>query len=145
MKRYFYESKIARLLLCLSTCTTIALGPLVFCKKSEDAVLQSVKNHETTHAIQWTEVTILSGFVIFLLQVGLGFSGWWYLLVPVVYYIWYVLEWLVKFAILQDWNSAYRSVCFELEAYDSQHDNNYIENRDIITPWMGRLLDTVIG
>ena len=145
MKRYFYESKIARLLLCLSTCTTIALGPLVFCKKSEDVVLQSVKNHETTHAIQWTEVTILSWYVIFLLQVGLGFSAWWYLLAPVAYYVWYVLEWLVKLVILQDSNSAYKSICFEMEAYKNQRDDNYIENRRMVTPWLNEVFHTVIG
>lgn len=145
MKRYFYESKFAEFILRLSYCTTIAIGPLVFSKKPEDRILQAVRNHETIHAIQWTEVTAIACCLIFLLQILFGLSAWWLLLAPVAYYIWYVVEWLVKLAILQDSGTAYKSVCFEMEAYDNQHDCNYIENRRMVTPWLNRILTTIIG
>lgn len=144
MKRYFYDSKVADILLCLSGCSTIAIGPLVFSKRSEDRIAQVDKNHETVHAVQWTEVTAIFGLFIFILQLIFSFSAWWYLIAPVAYYIWYVLEWLVKLVILQDSRSAYKSVSFEMEAYDNQHDCNYVENRRMVTPWLNRVLSTIM-
>lgn len=145
MKRYFYESMIADILLCLSSCSTIAIGPFVFFKRGKDDVFQYSKNHETVHAVQWTEVTAIFGLIIFVMQLVFGFSAWWYLLAPVAYYVWYVLEWLVKLVILQDSNSAYKSICFEMEAYKNQRDDNYIENRRMVTPWLNEVFHTVIG
>lgn len=145
MKRYFYDSRIADILLCLSSCSTIAIGPLVFSRRSCDRIVQADRNHETVHAIQWTEVSAIVALLMFILQLVFGFSSWWYLLVPVAYYVWYATEWLVKLVILQDSNAAYKSVGFEMEAYNNQHDENYVENRRMVTPWLNKVFHTVIG
>lgn len=51
----------------------------------------------------------------------------------VLFYIWYLIEWLVKIAIClfkgKNLNDAYYSISFEQEAYKNQYDLNYIENR----------------
>ena len=36
----------------------------------------------------------------------------------------------------REWNKSYKMVSFEQEAYASEHDNNYIENRHMFTGWL---------
>lgn len=84
-------------------------------------------NHEKIHAGQYREVT----FTCFLAAVLLSVFGlWWTLPVaPLVYYIWYVVEWIVRLAILKDAHAAYRAICFEREAYANETDLEYLSNR----------------
>ena len=91
MKRYYYESIVAKVLLCLSDCSTIAIGPFVFSEIPETVVPQTVRNHETVHVVQWGEVTMIAGFIILCIQTLFGLSIWWILLASIIYYIWYIL------------------------------------------------------
>ena len=136
MKRFYYESKVADIVLAFSGCHTITIGPFVFSKRKESVISQEVKNHETCHSYQWIELACLVGFVVFLLQLILGISAWWYLLAMVIFYIWYGIEFLVRWAMYREWNKSYKMVSFEQEAYASEHDNNYIENRHMFTGWL---------
>lgn len=45
------------------------------------------------------------------------------------FYIWYVLEWLVKLMLYRNTWLAYRRISFEAEAYINQYDENYLKNR----------------
>lgn len=76
MKNIFYNSWVAKTVLCLSKCHTIMLFGFVFSKLKEEEVAQRVKNHECVHARQWFEVTALSGAVILALVLALGISAW---------------------------------------------------------------------
>ena len=49
------------------------------------------------------------------------------LLLP--FYLWYVMEWLVRILILRDADRAYRSISFEQEAYDHERDADYLQQR----------------
>lgn len=128
MKRIFYQSKVAKVLLYFSICSTITIGPFVLSKLSESEMPQYVRNHECTHSRQWIETTVASGFLLFLLVALAGVNAWWLALSAFVFYLWYGLEYLIRLCILRDGNKAYRAVSFEQEAYANEKDANYNEN-----------------
>lgn len=43
------------------------------------------------------------------------------------FYVWYVIEWLIRLII--DRKTAYRSISFEKEAYQNQHNLSYLMDR----------------
>lgn len=128
MKKVFYESKLANMLLCLSSCDTITLGPFVCSKLKEVEMRQQVRNHECTHVRQWIELTVLSGIILLALVLAFGISAWWMLLAGIVFYAWYGVEWSIRLIILLDAKKAYKAVSFEREAYENQYNSNYLEN-----------------
>ena len=128
MKRIYYESRIAEVLLFFSYCETITVGPWVFTKLKESEVPQYVRNHECTHARQWTEMTMLTGLLLLAAVLAWGVSAWWLLAAPLVYYLWYGMEYLVRLCILRDGKRAYRAISFEQEAYGHETDADYNEN-----------------
>ena len=136
MKNVFYDSWVAKSVLCLSKCHTIMLFGFVFSKLKEKEVTQRVRNHECVHARQWFEVTALSGSVLLAIVLVFGISPWWMLLGGGIYYVWYVLEWMCKsvwYSVMMDeWTcdmeTPYQSISFEREARLSERDNNYLEN-----------------
>lgn len=64
-----------------------------------------ILNHEAIHTAQMRE---------------LAFIG---------FYLWYVLEWLVKIAVYRDIHRAYLNVSFEREAYAHESDLSYLAHR----------------
>jgi hypothetical protein len=68
----------------------------------EDAVLV---NHERIHLRQQLELLILPFFV------------------------WYGIDFLVKWLRYRDWNAAYRNIIFEREAYANEKDPDYLKSR----------------
>ena len=136
MKNVFYNSWVAKAVLCLSKCHTIMLFGFVFSKLKEEEVTQRVRNHECVHARQWFEVTALSGSVLLAIVLVFGISPWWMLLSGGIYYVWYVLEWMCKSVwysvMIDEWTcymeTPYQSISFEREARLSERDSNYLEN-----------------
>lgn len=126
MKRYYLNSKLTKLLL-FSAYSTISIGWFVFSKKEE--LTDKTKIHETIHALQWTEITILSILIISLLSCVI--SPFWILISPLIYYIWYILEWLIR--LLK--GDTYRNILFEKEAYKHDNDSNYLHNRELFN-WL---------
>lgn len=47
----------------------------------------------------------------------------------VFFYLWYVLEWLVRLTITHDFLQAYRQISFEQEAYKYQYISDYSKKR----------------
>lgn len=146
MKKVFYDSWVARTVLCLSSCHTIMLFGFVFSKQKEDGMTQATRNHECVHARQWFEVAALSGTLLLVLVLALGISPWWMLLAGIVYYVWYAVEWTCKavaYSVLDDdWDcekrSAYRNVSMEREARFSEKDPHYLENSSYFA-WLKEL------
>ena len=62
-------------------------------------------NHEAIHTAQMKEM----GYIFF--------------------YIWYVIEWLVRLCYYQSGYTAYLNISFEREAYDKEEDLTYLDNR----------------
>lgn len=137
MKKVFYNSFLAKALLCMSICQTITVGPFVFSKLHRWEMPQRVRNHECTHARQWIELTVLTGAILFGLVLSADIPPWWMLASGVIFYLWYGIEYVIRAMIYSVTNddcprgerkSAYRMVSFEQEAYDNETDNNYLEN-----------------
>lgn len=45
------------------------------------------------------------------------------------FFLWYVVEWLLRWAWYGDRMKAYRNISFEREAYRNEGDEKYLENR----------------
>lgn len=45
------------------------------------------------------------------------------------FFLWYVIEFLIRLIIYRDWDKAYKNILFEREAYTHQEDPDYIKIR----------------
>ena len=101
----------------------MTIFPFIFVQ--EDESFNKVdERHEMIHGRQQEEmffIGIVLAAVFFFLD-----CGWWSLLGLLLFYIWYVLEWLIRHFFCSD---AYRNISFEQEAYDNQGFPNYLEDR----------------
>lgn len=133
MRRIFYNSRLAKYLL-WSGYSTVMLFGYVLTKVSEPLSYR-IKQHESIHAEQYGEVTMLSFLVALVLQIIFG-GGWWFVAVPFVYYAIYFLEAAITWAIRlcthgwrEAFDRAYTNSMFEQEARDGEDVVGYIETR----------------
>lgn len=71
-----------------------------------DSVIGSVEiNHESIHTAQMKEMLY------------------------VFFYLWYVIEWLVRLVQYRNAHTAYRNISFECEAYMNQGNMGYLQGR----------------
>ena len=85
--------------------TGITLYPFIFLKKKELKQNEVLINHEKIHLKQQIELGIL------------------------FFYIFYGLEWVVKFIKYRNGFIAYLNLSFEREAYQNEKDMKYLKNR----------------
>lgn len=83
----------------------MALFPFVLVKYDFDKVNTTFINHEKIHLRQQIELLILP------------------------FFIWYVLEFLIRLIQYKNKDLAYRNISFEREAYTKEADMNYLKNR----------------
>ena len=84
----------------------INLFGVLFVRKDIEAPIDKVViNHESIHSQQMKEM----------------------LWIP--FYIWYVIEWLIKVCIYFDTHMAYRRISFEREAYNNEKNLEYLKER----------------
>lgn len=107
----------------------IAILPFIFARKSAKWLKDYVVNHETIHLRQQLEVLIASLIIILAMILIFGISWWWMSASLLVYYAWYVAEWLIRWAVCHDRNLAYKNIAFEQEAYLNEHDMGYLKDR----------------
>lgn len=146
MKKVFYDSWVARMVLYFSKCHTIMLFGFVFSKQKISEMTQATRNHECVHARQWFEVSAVSGTLLLALVLAFGISPWWMLLAGVTYYVWYIIEWWLRsiiYSVLNDEYDCkpmdpYKDICFEREARFSERDPNYLENSNYFA-WIREL------
>ena len=103
---------------------------LLFVKKNTKLTKKNM-NHERIHSRQIIEVIALS---LFPLTIYLHFGGKWFigaLFSLFSYYIWYVIEWVVHLMMGKGKHEAYRSICFENEAYSNDTNFEYLKNRSL--------------
>ena len=84
---------------------------IVFCRKDKGKLPPAIINHEYIHTLQQREM----GYLPFL--------------------IWYPIEWLIRYIRCRDSMKAYRSILFEREAYDNQHNLQYPLQRKHYAWW----------
>lgn len=82
----------------------LTLWPLMFVRKGANVTSITLR-HEQIHAQQQMEMLV----VLFLL--------------------WYVVEWLIKWLYYRNRITAYKNISFEREAYSHQHCINYLDHR----------------
>ena len=90
----------------------MAIFPFVFLKKSyvdriSKETLDRTINHESIHLKQQAE------------------------LLCVFFYIWYFLEYFIRFILIRNSDKAYRNICFEKEAYQNQNNMEYLKTRKL--------------
>lgn len=126
MKKICYNSWIARHFL-FPSYSTITLAAWVCTKfKTKETMPQYVRNHECTHARQWTEMFLLTGALIWFISLFVEISPWLYLVAVLAFYLLYVVEWLIR--LLINGREAYKYVSFEREAQNAQYNETYLEN-----------------
>ena len=88
----------------------LTLYPFIFLKKSwvdkvsEDRLKKTI-NHEKIHIYQQLELLIIP------------------------FYIWYVLEFVLRLFSLSNFDKAYRNISFEREAYGNEKNEEYLTGR----------------
>ncbi|MDD2244620.1 MAG: hypothetical protein VB024_11105 [Dysgonamonadaceae bacterium] len=83
----------------------INLFGIVFARKEFFPLSKKVLYHESIHTCQIKEML----FVFF--------------------YVWYLLEWLIRLFIYKNGITAYRNISFEREAYENDKNKDYLNNR----------------
>lgn len=83
----------------------IALWPFVILRKKELKEDVQMLNHERIHLRQQAELLVL------------------------FFYLWYFIEFLVRWFQFKNRYHAYRNICFEREAYANEKDLNYCKKR----------------
>lgn len=85
----------------------LTIFPFVLLKFQKDKANEVLINHEKIHFRQQLELLILP------------------------FYIWYFLEYILRFIQYRNTNLAYRNICFEREAYINETDLNYLNKRPV--------------
>jgi len=85
--------------------TGISIFPFIFLSTAASKSSRVLINHEKIHLKQQLELLVLP------------------------FYIWYMLEFLIRFAYYQNRERAYRNISFEREAYAKEHDLSYLSCR----------------
>ena len=83
----------------------ITLFPFIVLSQKEDRTNKVLVNHERIHIRQQLEMLVLPIFV------------------------WYFVEYLIRWVALKDRRKAYRNISFEREAYENEKDLNYLKQR----------------
>jgi hypothetical protein len=83
----------------------ITLYPFVILRSTQLSENKELINHEKIHLKQQLELLIIP------------------------FFIWYSIEFLIRLIWLQHWNSAYRSISFEKEAYANEGHLAYLKTR----------------
>lgn len=84
----------------------ITLAPFgIYVRKEKDLTNKILINHEQIHYKQQKEMLYI------------------------LFYIIYLLEWFIRMLILKDSHDAYLNISFEREAYNNEHNPNYLKKR----------------
>lgn len=83
----------------------INLFGIVFARKDQPALDEHIINHESIHTRQMLELGVIG------------------------FYLWYVVEWIIRWIQYKDRYQGYRNIGFEREAYANDNDFSYLEKR----------------
>lgn len=83
----------------------INLFGVVFARKEHPALSRRIINHELIHTRQMLELMVIG------------------------FYVWYVIEWIIKWIIYKNRLEAYRNIGFEREAFDNDSNLDYLKYR----------------
>ena len=84
-------------------------------------------NHEMIHVEQQKEMLMLG--VVLAIALALAGLGWWSLLALPLFFVWYGIEYAIRFIVYRNHYEAYRNISLEQEAYMNQYDYGYTNYR----------------
>lgn len=84
--------------------TAVTIYPFVFVRKGK-VLSDRMVRHEAIHSMQQKEMLLL------------------------LFYVWYVVEWVFRLVMYRNLDKAYRNISFEMEAYANQDEVEYMERR----------------
>lgn len=87
--------------------TAMALFPFIILRKKEYKENAVLLNHEKIHLRQQAELLILP------------------------FYLWYLIEFFIRFIYYGNHKQAYHNISFEREAYSNETNPNYLRNRKL--------------
>ncbi len=87
--------------------SALSIWPFIFIKDKSDRYNKVLINHERIHLRQQIEML------------------W------IFFFIWYILEFLIRYLQYQNWHKAYRMISFEKEAYENETDFNYLKTKSM--------------
>lgn len=87
----------------------INLFGIVFARKECKPISEITIHHEKIHTAQMREMLY------------------------VFFYIWYLIEWIVRFVKTGHSDLAYLTISFEVEAHQYMHDKNYLSRRKLFS------------
>lgn len=159
MEKIYYNSKLAKFILGLSSCHTIMWFGNIYSKRT--ILSESSINHEKIHCRQYFEHTVIGlilASIVILFFASNEWNNWCLLSIPVAicfYYILYCVEWIFDLicqtihGIIHPANfkeifySTYRyCLFFEQEAYDNQYNFHYLNNRKLLScyKYIGKII-----
>lgn len=104
--------------------SAIMLFGFVFTKKDESWYNGKPKYHEGFHINQYTDcfgLGLAIGIVLMFILLAFGVRSYWMLTligIPIfLFYIWYGVNFIWQLIKYQSWNTAYKNVIFERQAY----------------------------
>ncbi|MCF6297268.1 MAG: hypothetical protein L3J08_04670 [Flavobacteriaceae bacterium] len=83
----------------------ITIWPFIILKDRKLVNDKTIINHEKIHLKQQVEMLLI------------------------IFYMWYIIEFLIHLVIYRNWMKAYCNISFEKEAYQNEHDLLYIQHR----------------
>lgn len=89
----------------------ITLYPFIFVRNDNDKYDKELINHECIHLRQQKELLVL------------------------FFYVWYFLDFVIKYLRYRNWDKAYRNIIFEREAYNNQNNLDYLKVRGVWWFW----------
>ncbi|WP_313191305.1 hypothetical protein [Sphingobacterium sp.] len=89
----------------------ITIFPFIFLKHSSDRDNRILINHERIHVLQALELLIIP------------------------FYLLYLLEFSLRMLQYRNFTRAYLNISFEREAYDNEHNLNYLKSRKLFSFW----------
>lgn len=87
--------------------SAINLFSIIFARKESNPLSARTINHEKIHSMQMTEMLFL------------------------FFYLWYGIEWLIRWIQHKDRKRGYYFISFEQEAYKNQYDTTYLSKRKL--------------
>lgn len=89
----------------------ITIFPFIFLKHSSDRDNRILINHERIHVLQALELLIIP------------------------FYLLYLLEFSLRMLQYRNFTRAYLNISFEREAYENEHNLNYLKSRKLFSFW----------
>lgn len=96
------------------------------------------RNHERIHISQYLDLLFLGVIISIVISPLLLFETYNFMMLAMLllfpicfYYLWYVIEFIIRLFQYRNWSEAYCNICFEREAFRNEDNTEYLTNRKL--------------